>query len=370
MSIETVTVPLPGREYDILIGPDLLGQAGAQIVERFGARRLFIVADRTAAKFHLSTLQGSLHEAGLQAEEPIMIPPGEGSKSFTHYSALCEQLLAAKPDRSTMLIALGGGVVGDLAGFAAATLLRGIDFIQMPTTLLSQVDSSVGGKTGINAKTGKNLVGVFHQPRLVIADTTTLDTLPRRQLLSGYAEIVKHALIVDAEMFDWLELSADDVDSRHFDQETRTEMIRRSCQIKAGIVTRDEHETGERALLNFGHTFGHGLEALTGYGGALTHGEGVAIGTVLATRLSVQLALCPPGDLDRVLAHFHRIGLPTTVDPSWGITPASLLWAMKGDKKNAGTVIRPILTRGIGMAFRSDGIDDDILTNFLAAHLP
>ncbi len=364
---EILTVSLGERSYDILIGPGLVAQAGEEIRRRLGARRTMIVADRNAATHYLAPLMASLQAAGLPVAEPALVPPGEASKSFAQWNELCETLLAMRPDRSTLLIALGGGVVGDLTGFAAASLLRGLDFVQMPTTLLSQVDSSVGGKTGINAKAGKNLIGAFHQPRLVLADISTLNTLPRRELLSGYAEVVKHGLIVDKPLFEHLETG-----NRSFldgDVDERMYAVRRSCGIKAAIVARDEHETGDRALLNLGHTFGHALEFLTGYGGKLTHGEGVAIGCIMAFGLSVRLGLCPQADLDRVRTHFTAAGLPVTVDPAWDIGVEAMISAMRGDKKNTHDRIRFILTRGIGEAFRSDGVDEPELVQFLETAL-
>ncbi len=367
-----LTVELGTRRYDILIGAGLLAEAGGAIRDRLGARALCLVADEAAAAHHLAPLQASLAEAGLPVKATVLVPPGEASKSFAGYGAVCEQVLAARPDRSTVLLALGGGMAGDLAGFAAATLLRGVDFVQAPTTLLSQVDSSVGGKTGINARAGKNLVGAFHQPRLVIADTATLRTLPRRELLGGYAEIAKHALIVDRPFFEELERIAPaalGIDAIA-DEAARVAMIHRSCEIKAGIVARDEHERGDRALLNFGHTFGHGLELLTGYGAGPTHGEAVAIGCALATRLSVELRLCPPADLARTVAHLSAVGLPTTIDPAWRIDANTLVAAMRGDKKNADGRIRLVLTRGIGKAFRSNGVDEELLASFLSRRQP
>ena len=281
---------------------------------QFPGRTFRIVTDAAVAAHYLAPLQQALGKTGLQSRQPVILPSGEATKSFARFEAVCEALLASKIDRRTMLIALGGGVIGDLAGFVAASLLRGLDFIQMPTTLLAQVDSSVGGKTGINTQAGKNLVGAFHQPRLVLADLDSLATLPRREMLAGYAEVIKYGLIIDAPFFAALEKNGPALLAG--DQAAQLTAVQRSCALKAAIVGRDPHEHGERALLNLGHTFGHALEALLGYDGRLLHGEGVAIGMILALDLSVRLGLCPADELARVRAHYAAVGLPGAIDPA------------------------------------------------------
>ena len=355
----SLAVALAGREYDIVIESGLLASGSDELARRFGGRPARIVTDEIVSGLHLAAATRMLRDAGLAVGEPTVVPPGEGSKSFETFAAVCEDILASGIDRSTVIVALGGGVVGDLTGFAAASMLRGLDFVQIPTTLLAQVDSSVGGKTSVNSRAGKNLVGAFHQPRLVLIDTDTLDTLPRREMLCGYAEIVKHALIVDRAFFDRLEQSA--VRMLDGGKEERAAIIHRSCAIKAEIVTRDEFEHGDRALLNFGHTFGHALEALTGMDDTLKHGEAVAIGTIMALDLSVRLGLCPEADRVRVLQHYRAVGLPTAVDPAWKITTAGMLDSMRKDKKNAGDRIGLILSRGIGSSFVSHDVPMDIL---------
>jgi 3-dehydroquinate synthase len=302
------------------------------------------------AAHHLAPLRESLDEAGI-ASAVVEIAPGEGSKEFDGFEAVANAILDIAPERGSVLIALGGGVVGDLAGFAASVILRGIDFIQIPTTLLAQVDSSVGGKTGINTRHGKNLIGSFHQPRLVLADTAALDTLPRRELLAGYAEIVKYGLLGDAAFFAWLEANGGAVIAG--DQAARRRAVTTSCQAKAGIVAGDERETGSRALLNLGHTFAHALEADTGFGARLLHGEAVAIGIVLAFDLSVRLGLCPAADAARVRRHFAAVGLPTGLDAvaGHGWSSGGLLSHMRQDKKVRDGRITFILARRIGDAF-------------------
>ncbi len=364
---DRVRVDLGVRGYDILAGRGLLARAGALIGPLIAQRRVAIVTDGTVADLHLATLTGSLDAAGI-AHDTVVLPPGESAKSFAGFEELVDSLLAARVERGTTLIALGGGVVGDMTGFAASVIRRGTDFVQAPTTLLAQVDSSVGGKTGINSKHGKNLIGAFHQPRLVLADTATLDTLPRRQFLAGYAEMVKYGLIADAEFFAWLESQgaglADNEDS------LRRAVIR-SCAAKAAFVASDEREMGRRALLNFGHTFAHALEAETGYSDALLHGEAVAIGMALAFELSVRLGLCPAEDAERVRRHFAEIGLPAGLGGkrlagrAWQAD--TLIGHMRQDKKVRDGRVAFVLTRGIGEAFVADDIDlaavRDLLTD-------
>jgi len=308
------------------------------------------------ARLHLAIIERALQDAGL-AFDAVVVPPGERSKSFHHLEALIERLVELKVARDSTLIALGGGVVGDLAGFAAAILLRGIDFIQVPTTLLAQVDSAVGGKTGIDTRYGKNLVGSFHQPRLVLADTGVLSTLPRRQLLAGYAEVAKYGLIGDPAFFAWLEGHGTGVIDG--DAAARRHAVLTSCAAKAAIVAADEREAGGRALLNFGHTFAHALEAETGYSDELLHGEAVAIGMVMAFELSARLGHCPWEDAARVRRHLAAIGLPTSLDADGGRVwnAAAVIEHMGRDKKVKGGRLTFVLTRGIGQAFLCDDVD-------------
>ena len=354
---ETVRVELGARGYDIVVGADALASTGARLQAMFGDRPAIVVTDETVAGLYLDRMRTSLASAGIEHRD-FVVPPGEASKSFAGFEGLAERILSAGIERGTVVVALGGGVVGDLAGFLAATLLRGLDFVQVPTTLLAQVDSSVGGKTAINAAGGKNLVGAFHQPRLVVADTATLDTLPRRELLAGYAETVKYGLIGDAEFFRWCEANAESLLAG--DPDRRREAIVAACRAKAAIVAEDEREAGRRALLNLGHTFGHALEAAAGYSDALLHGEAVAIGIALAFELSATLGLCPPEDAARVRRHLVSVGLPSGLDaPAFRAsrpTAESLIGHMAADKKVARGRIRFVLARGIGSAFVADDI--------------
>ena len=361
----TVRVELGARGYDIVIGDGLLGQAGARIAALAPAARCLVVTDETVARHHLSTLAASLAQAGLH-HTALTLPPGEGTKSWQGITRATEAILDARLERGDLVLALGGGVIGDLAGFAAAIARRGMAFVQLPTSLLAQVDSSVGGKTGINTRHGKNLVGAFHQPALVLADTAVLDTLPGRELRAGYAEIVKYGLIDDAPFFDWLEVHGRAV--LEGDPQARTEAIARSCAAKARVVAADEREGGRRALLNLGHTFGHALEALSGYDPArLVHGEGVAIGMVLAHRFSQHLGHCAGQDVARVIAHLEALGLPTQIGAVPGFAPAAqaMIDAMKQDKKVARGALTFILTRGIGQSFIARDVPEDAVRTFL-----
>ncbi|MCA0200012.1 MAG: 3-dehydroquinate synthase [Proteobacteria bacterium] len=364
-----VRVPLGARSYDIHVGRDLLAQAAALMAPVLSQKRVFIVTDSNVAPLYLAPLTQALTNAGIRADHAI-IPAGEASKDFDHLAKLLDAMLAAKCERGTMIVALGGGVIGDLAGFAASVLMRGVDFVQIPTTLLSQVDSSVGGKTGINTAAGKNLVGSFHQPRLVIADTDVLATLPRRELLAGYAEVAKYGLLGDADFWAWLEKNgAAALDGGHA---ALREAIVTSCNAKAKVVAADEKEGGVRALLNLGHTFGHALEAEMGYGGNLLHGEAVAIGMVLAFELSARLGLCPAADAARVRAHLKAVGLP--VDPPrhstrGAITPAMLIAHMSQDKKMKDGAVNFVLARRIGDAFMSRDVPATALEATLTAAL-
>jgi 3-dehydroquinate synthase len=347
---DRLRVELGARGYDILIGPGLIAEAGRHVAPLAKTTRVFVVSDERVAALHLPMLAGSLAQAGIDHHD-IVLPPGEGTKDFAHLAELAQDLLAAGLERSSLILALGGGVIGDVAGFAASVLLRGVDFVQIPTTLLAQVDSSVGGKTGINTPQGKNLVGSFHQPRLVLADLDALSTLPRRELLAGYAEVVKYGVLGDAGFFAWLEDHGTKVIEG--DVAARRHAVSVSCATKARIVASDEREHGARALLNLGHTFGHALEAECGYGDELLHGEAVAIGMVLAAELSARLGLAPSGDAARLARHLASVGLPTGLDAVDGVAfaPERLIAHMRRDKKVAGGRIAFVLMKGIGEAF-------------------
>lgn len=339
---ERVDVVLSSGRYSIMISDGLLGCAGQKIQEVWPCRRALIVADASLTEHYLPRLQASLIEEGI-AYEVVVLPAGESTKSFASLQSLLEKLLAYKPDRNTPLIALGGGVIGDITGFAASILLRGIPFIQIPTTLLAMVDSSVGGKTGINTDQGKNLVGSFYQPLLVLMDTEVLATLPARELKAGYAEVVKYGCILDAAFFATLEKGG---------MEDLSSLIATSCRIKAGVVAQDERETGEvRALLNFGHSFGHAMEAECGYDGSLLHGEAVGIGMVMAADLSESLGICAVGTRARIQQVLQNSGLKTSpqyVREDWNLN--MLMQRMQQDKKNRDGYLRLILLRGVGEA--------------------
>jgi 3-dehydroquinate synthase len=368
MSVRTIRVELAGRSYDIAIGPGLIDQAGALSRPLLATSKITIVSDETVAPLYGARLAASFDKAGIKAST-VTVPAGENSKEFGAFGKLMNELLDQRPDRRTTLVALGGGVVGDLTGFAASVLLRGVDFIQVPTTLLAQVDSSVGGKTGINTRHGKNLVGTFYQPRLVLADTDVLDTLPRRELLAGYAEVAKYGLIDDPAFFGWCEANGAAVLSG--DAAKRTYAIEQSCLAKARIVAADERETTDlRALLNLGHTFGHALEAETGFGSDLLHGESVGTGMAMAFDLSVRLGLCPAADAERVRRHLGAVGLPIRLRAiggdnrrSWDAT--RLIEHMRGDKKAEGGRLTFVLARGIGKAFVSREVDEAALRGLL-----
>lgn len=362
--VERVHVALPGgRGYDILIGQRLLAEAGAHIAPFIKEKRVIVVTDETVARRYLHAFSNALSIQGITCT-PVIVPPGEGSKSLTQLGKVLETILELSITRNTVLVALGGGVIGDLTGFAASILLRGIDFIQIPTTLLAQVDSSVGGKTGVNAKTGKNLIGSFHQPLLVLADVAALATLPERERKAGYAEIVKYGLIRDAAFFDWCEQNGAKVIAN--DAEAVTYAVKASCEHKAQVVAADEKEQGERALLNFGHTFGHALEAETGYSDVLLHGEAVAIGMVLAHQFSTAPGLCPETDTKRVIAHFKSIGLmtsPLDVRKDWDVD--AIMHHFTRDKKATQNSLNFILTRGIGKAYVAKDVAAERLREFL-----
>lgn len=344
-----VRVALGHRSYDVVIGPDLLPHAGQLIAQRLGARKAAIVTDRNVAAHHLATLEQSFETDG-RLRRSIVLEAGEATKSFGQLGYLCERLLETGLERGDLVVALGGGVIGDLAGLAAAILRRGVRFVQIPTSLLAQVDSSVGGKTGINTPQGKNLVGAFHQPSLVVADTALLATLSGRHLCAGYAEVAKYGLLGDAAFFSWLETSWPAVMA--LDPQAVAHAVFRSVEMKALIVERDETETGERMLLNLGHTFGHAFEAEAGFSDRLLHGEAVAIGMMAAHDLSAALGLCPAADAARLRAHLTAMGF--ALDPAAfgiGASPAQLIHHMRQDKKMRAGSLPFILTRGIGRAF-------------------
>jgi 3-dehydroquinate synthase len=359
-----VKVALTDRAYDVLIGPGLIGEAGAQLANLLKRPVAFIVADETVARLHGAALKASLQASGLTVHE-ILIPPGEASKSFPGLEALCDRLLDLGLERTDILIALGGGVVGDLAGFAAAIFKRGVDFVQIPTTLLAQVDSSVGGKTAIDTRQGKNLIGAFHQPRRVLADLDVLATLSDREMICGYAEVIKYALLGDAAFFQWLELNGSKVLVR--DSSALLHAVTRSVAMKAQIVAEDEREGGRRALLNLGHTFGHAVEALCGFGEAIKHGEAVGLGCAMAFRFSARLGHCRDAEALRVERALSAVGLPTRLDdvPGGPFHVDALVAAMSQDKKAEGGALTLILARAIGEAFVAKAVDPEALRGFL-----
>lgn len=365
---EIVHVPLGARAYDVHIGPDLLARSGALIAPLLRRPRVAVITDEHVAALHLDALREGLARAGIEMEA-LALPPGEATKSWPHLSRSVEWLLEQKIERKDMVLALGGGVIGDLAGFAAAILRRGVRFVQLPTSLLAQVDSSVGGKTGINAPQGKNLIGAFHQPSLVLADTTVLGTLNSRDFLAGYGEVVKYGLLGDDAFFDWLEANAPRAAAG--DMAARIRAVTRSVQMKADIVARDETEEGERALLNLGHTFCHALEAATGYSDRLLHGEGVAIGCALAFELSARLGLCPQEDPSRLRAHLRQMNMKTDISDIAGDLPDAdgLISLMAQDKKVADGQLTFILARGIGQAFITRDVPHDALHRLLSEAL-
>jgi shikimate kinase/3-dehydroquinate synthase len=364
----SVRVDLGDRSYDVLIASGLLADTGALIKARLGNVKCGVVTDENVARHHLSALEQSLKAEGLFAGS-IVMKPGEATKSFRDLATLSERLLELGLERGDLVVPLGGGVIGDLAGFAAGILRRGIRFVQIPTSLLAQVDSSVGGKTGINTPQGKNLIGVFHQPNLVIADTAVLTTLPPRQMRAGYAEVAKYGLLGDAKFFAWLKGNWQGVFGNH--GPALTKAIETSVAAKAAIVARDETETGDRALLNLGHTFGHAFEAWTGYSDKLLHGEAIAIGMCLAFRLSEDLGLCPHGRAERVTAHFKAVGLPTTIRdiPLANANADERLRMMGQDKKVRGGKLAFILARDIGDAFVSREVPPETVKTFLTREI-
>ena len=365
MTVDVVPVALGARSYEVRIGAGLIARAGAEIAPFLKRPRVAVVTDDTVAAHHLLALAEALEAQGI-AMVALAVPPGEGSKGWEQYARVSEWLLEQKVERRDIVIAFGGGVVGDLVGFACATLRRGVRFVQIPTTLLAQVDSSVGGKTGINTAQGKNLIGAFHQPALVLADIAVLNTLESRDFLAGYGEVVKYGLLGDAAFFDWLETHGPALAAG--DMALRQRAVKRSVEMKAGIVSRDETEEGERALLNLGHTFCHALEKATGYSSRLLHGEGVAIGCALAFELSQRLGLCSQEAPSRVRAHLRAMGMKVDISDIPGDLPdaAGLLALMGQDKKVVDGKLRFILARGIGQAFVADDVPGDAVTAVLA----
>jgi 3-dehydroquinate synthase len=366
-----VDVALGDRSYDIVIGRDVLASLGARVAALRPGVRTAIVTDKTVAKHWLEKTEASLAAAGIPSSR-VIVDEGEGSKTYHGLEQVSEALVAAKIERNDLVIALGGGVVGDLAGFAAAILRRGVDFVQVPTSLLAQVDSSVGGKTGINSPRGKNLLGAFHQPVLVIADTAVLDTLSPRQFRAGYAEVAKYGVLGDEAFFTWLENNHGEVFKGGA---AREHAIATSCRAKAAIVARDERETGDRALLNLGHTFGHALEAATGFSDRLFHGEGVAIGTVLAAEFSASLGMIPQSDAARVKRHLAEVGLPTHLQDIAGFAQEgladadALLALMAQDKKVRRGKLTFILLEAVGRAVIAKDVDPSRVRDFLQAKL-
>jgi 3-dehydroquinate synthase len=352
---ETVRVDLGARAYDVVVGDNLLDDAGERIARLKPGAKCAIVTDETVAELHLRRLERSLKVNGLQSVS-IVVPAGEASKSLATLERVLDELLVARVERGDLVVALGGGVIGDLAGLAAAIALRGIGLVQVPTTLLAQVDSSVGGKTGIDSRHGKNLIGAFHQPLLVLADLKTLDTLSRRDFRAGYAEVAKYGLINDSGFFVWLEAHWQEVFAGGA---ARARAVATSCRAKAAIVARDEREAGERALLNLGHTFGHALESATGYSDRLLHGEGVALGIVLAFKLSAHLGHTDAATAERVIAHYAAVGLPTKLAFLGDALPTTdrIVELMAQDKKVRGGKLVFVLVRGIGQAFVAADVD-------------
>ncbi|MBP2443457.1 3-dehydroquinate synthase [Rhizobium leguminosarum] len=368
-AVQMVHVPLGERAYDILIGPGLIARAGAEIASRLKGRKAAIITDENVAPLYLKALVASLDEAGI-ASAAIVLPAGEKTKSFEHLMTACDKVLEARVERNDCVIALGGGVIGDLSGFAAGIVRRGVRFVQVPTSLLSQVDSSVGGKTGINSRHGKNLIGVFHQPDLVLADTDVLNTLSEREFRAGYAEVAKYGLIDKPDFFAWLEANWTSVFTGG---SARIEAIAASCQAKADVVVADERENGPRALLNLGHTFGHALEAATAYDSSrLVHGEGVSIGMVLAHEFSARMNLASPDDARRVERHLKEVGLPTRMSDIPGALPPAetLMDAIAQDKKVKSGKLTFILTRGIGQSFVADDVPASEVISFLREKHP
>ena len=359
-----ISVGLGARSYEVLVGPGLLDEAGRRIAPLLKRKRTAVVSDETVWGLHGARLTAALEASGVTVS-PVVVAPGEQSKSFEGLAQVTDRLLALELDRGDVITAFGGGVVGDLAGFAAAIYKRGIDFVQIPTTLLAQVDSSVGGKTAIDTPRGKNLVGAFHQPRLVLADLDVLATLPDREMRAGYAEVIKYGLLGDFAFFEWLEANSEKVLAR--EPAALAHAVARSIEMKAEIVAEDETEQGRRALLNLGHTFGHALESETGYGAALLHGEAVAAGQALAFRFSAAQGLAPSQDAHRAAAAIAAAGLPTTLAevPGHPFDAARLVRHMAQDKKAEDGRLTFILARGLGETFVAKDVDPKAVSDFL-----
>jgi 3-dehydroquinate synthase len=378
-----VNVALGERSYDIFIGRGLLASLGPKIAALRPGAKVAIVSDETVARHHLAAAEASLAAAGIAATS-VIVPPGESSKSFAVLETVCEALIAARIERVDLVVALGGGVIGDLAGFAAAVVRRGLDYVQVPTTLLSQVDSSVGGKTAIDSRQGKNLIGAFHQPVLVVADTALLDTLPPREFRAGYAEVAKYGLLGDAAFFAWLEanwrevfsgaaLASETSGQRGHEKRSsaREHAIAVSCRMKAAIVARDERETGERALLNLGHTFGHAFEAGAGFSDRLLHGEAISLGMVMAFAFSARRGLIAMAEAERVERHLAAVGLPTRVSAVQGGVPGidRLMELIAQDKKVKRGKLTFILARAVGESFIAADVDAAEVRAFLVEKL-
>ena len=362
--LETIKVDLGARSYEIKIGEALLRNAATHMAPFITGKHVIIISDSEVGPLYQNDLATNISPLATRID-CLSVPAGEASKSLSCYSALMEDILALNVDRKTVLIALGGGVIGDLVGFAAASLLRGVDFIQIPTSLLAQVDSSVGGKTGINAKAGKNLIGAFYQPKLVLADIDVLRSLSPRQMRAGYAEIVKYGLLGDAAFFEWLEAHGQDLLAG--DASALMYAVTKSCQAKADIVAADETEQGKRALLNLGHTFAHAFEAEAGYDGRLLHGEAVAAGLALAFGFSNHLGAPTSQDCARIIAHLKSLGLPSSIAdlPAGQAEPTRLLFHMMKDKKTSGGQLTFILAKEIGAAYVAPNIPSDEVIAFL-----
>lgn len=364
INAECVSVSLQDRSYDILIGRGLMKDAGTEIAKRLPNAKATVITDETVAENYLAPLTESLKSVGIEID-PLVLTPGEKTKNYENMETACDHILKCKLERGDAVIALGGGVIGDLTGFAAGIVRRGMKFIQVPTSLLAQVDSSVGGKTGINTSAGKNLVGVFHQPQLVLVDTDTLDTLSPREMRAGYAEVAKYGLIDRPEFFEWLEKNWQGIFNGGPE---RIEAIATSCRAKAEVVAADEFEHGTRALLNLGHTFGHALEAATNYDSKrLVHGEGVAIGMVLAHKFSARMNLCSPDDGARVEKHLREVGLPISMNDIDGVLPSTdiLMEHIAQDKKVSRGELTFILTKGVGKSFVANNVPENEVWRFI-----
>src|SRR5580692_6141074 len=363
----TVAVSLGERSYDIAIGRGLLASLGARIAKLRPRSKAVIVTDENVAHLHLAAAEAALAHAGV-ATHRVVVPPGEASKSYRVFEQVCEAVIASRIERDDLVIALGGGVIGDLAGFVASVVRRGLDYVQVPTSLLADVDSSVGGKTAIDSAHGKNLVGAFYQPILVLADTALLDTLPEREFRAGYAEVAKYGLLGDAPFFSWLESNWREVFGGG---PAREHAIAVCCRAKADIVARDERETGDRALLNLGHTFGHAFEAACGFSDRLLHGEAIAIGMTLAFAFSAKQGLLPKAEAERACRHLADVGLPTRPSDIPGPLPSidQLMNLIAQDKKVKRGMLTFILVRGIGSAFVEGGVDAGAVRAFLGEKL-